>query len=89
MSRGRRTALMVRMLPREQILLTQLARRPDVSAVVVRRARVLLLVAAGHRIVDVCAWTGMSRPHIYALAQRWADEGVAVVSPRRRAPWIP
>jgi Winged helix-turn helix len=89
MSRGRRSALIVRMLPREHIMLTQLARQPEVSAVLVRRARVLLLVAAGHRIVDVCAWTGMSRPHIYALAQRWADEGLAVVSPRRSAPCIP
>jgi Winged helix-turn helix len=89
MSRGRRSGLVVRMLPREQIMLTRLARQREMSAVLVRRARVLLLVAAGHRIVDVCAWTGMSRPHIYALAQRWADEGLAVVSPRRSAPWIP
>ena len=82
MSRGRRTALMVRLAPHEQVTLTQMARRPGVSAVLVRRARVLLLVAAGHRIVDVCAWTGMSRPHIYALAQRWADEGLAVLATR-------
>jgi Winged helix-turn helix len=83
MSRGRRSGLSVRLEPREQVTLTQMARHPEVSAVLVRRARVLLLVAAGHRIVDVCAWTGMSRPHIYALAERWADEGLAVVSTTR------
>jgi hypothetical protein len=98
MRRGRRTALVVQIEASEQATLTELARHPDVSAVLVRRARVLLLVAAGHRIVDVCAWTGMSRAHIYALARRWEEEGLTVVHkaprragerPRRTPPWRP
>jgi hypothetical protein len=83
---GRRTALHVELTPEERRTLTRWQRQRTLPGGVMRRARLLLLVADGLALSEVARRVGLNRPHVYTWVRRFQAEGLAGLEerPRRR-----
>src|ERR687886_537969 len=77
MARGRKTSLTIRLTPAERQTLLAWQRATTIRAGLVRRARVILLLADGVPITDIARVVGMSRRHTYKWIQRFVQEGLA------------
>jgi hypothetical protein len=90
MARGRKTALTIPLTPEERRTLRAWQRSTTIRLGLLRRARMILLLAEGRSITAIAATFGISRRFVYKWAQRFLEEGVAglVDRPRgrRRAP---
>ena len=89
MARGRKTSLSITLTPEERRTLLAWQRSTTIRMGLVRRARVILLLADGVSITDIAAMVGISRRHLYKwvgrfLAQR--VEGLEDKPGRRRVP---
>ena len=73
---GRKTSFAIRLTPAQRQTLLAWQRATNIRAGVVRRARILLLLADGMTITDIAATVGMSRRHIYKWIQRFVQEGL-------------
>ena len=76
MARGRKTSLKITLTPAERQTLLAWQRGTTIRAGLVRRARMILLVADGVSITAIVATVGMSRRHVYKWAQRFLAQGV-------------
>jgi transposase len=77
MARGRKTSLTIRLTPAERRTLLAWQRTTTIRAGLVRRARILLLLAEGMTITDIAATVGLSRQHTYKWIQRFMQDGLA------------
>jgi biotin operon repressor len=77
MARGRTTSLTLRLTPAERWTLLTWQRAPNIRAGLVRRARIILLLADGVSITAIAATVGLSRRHVYKWVQRFRQEGLA------------
>jgi helix-turn-helix protein len=77
MARGRKTSLTIRLTPAERQTLLSWQRATTIRAGLLRRARVILLVADGRTITDAAATVGLSRRHAYKWLYRFRQEGLA------------
>ena len=86
MAQGRKTALTLRLTPAERRTLLTWQRATAIRAGLVRRARIILLLADGVPITDIAATVGLSRRHAYKWIQRFMQEGLAGLEdkPHRR-----
>jgi biotin operon repressor len=80
--------------PEERQTLLAWQRAPTIRAGLVRRARIILLLADGVPITDIAATVGISRRHAYKWIQRFMQEGLAGLEDkpgrgRRRGPRPP
>jgi hypothetical protein len=94
MARGRKTSLTITLTPEERQTLLAWQRAPTIRAGLVRRARIILLLADGVPITDIAATVGISRRHAYKWIQRFMQEGLAGLEEkpgrgRRRGPLPP
>jgi CRP-like cAMP-binding protein len=76
MPRGRKTFYTIRLTPPQRQTLLVRQRSTTISAGLVRRARIILLLADGVTITDIAATVGMSRRHIYKWVQRFLQQGL-------------
>jgi len=74
---GRKTSLTIRLTPAERQTLLAWQHASNIRAGVVRRARMLLLLADGMTITEIAATVGISRRHVYKWVQRFVQEGLA------------
>jgi hypothetical protein len=74
MARGRRTSLTIRLTPAERVALLAWQRATTVSAGLVRRGRIILLLADRISITDIAATVGVSCRFVYKWAQRFVQE---------------
>jgi hypothetical protein len=65
MAQRRTTSLIIRLTPEERQTLLAWQRAPTIRAGLVRRARMILLLADGVPITDIAATVGISRRHAY------------------------
>jgi hypothetical protein len=65
--------------------LKQVATDGQVIQRVANRARVLLALDRGERIVDILPWVGMSRMAIWYLWQRYLERGVDAIFDDQRS----
>src|SRR5215472_3948290 len=72
-------ALFFAVLPSFKKSCTQLIQR------VANRARVLLALDRGERIVDILPWVGMSRMAVWYLWQRYLERGVDAIFDEERS----
>jgi len=98
MARGRKSSLLVSLTDDERGELESLLRRTTVRAGVARRARMVLLRAEGHSILEVSRRVGVAPRVVYKWLKRYRKEGPhslgdkprpgrpAVFSPRGRDP---
>ena len=77
MAQGRKTSLTIRLTPAERQTLLAWQRATTIRAGLVRRARIILLLADGVTITDIAAMVGLSRRHTYKWIQRFMQEGLA------------
>ena len=77
MAQGRKTSLTIRLTPAERQTLLAWQRATTIRAGLVRRARIILLLADGVTITDIARAVGMSRRHTYKWIQRFVQEGLA------------
>jgi CRP-like cAMP-binding protein len=77
MARGRKTSLTIRLTLAERQTLLAWQRATALRAGLVRRARIILLLADGVTITDIAATVGLSRRHTYKWIQRFMQEGLA------------
>jgi Homeodomain-like domain-containing protein len=94
MAQRRKTSLIIRLTPEERQTLLGWQRAPTIRAGLVRRARIILLLADGVPITDIAATVGISRRHAYKWIQRFMQEGLAGLEDkpgwgRRREPRPP
>ena len=94
MAQRRKTSLIIRLTPEERQTLLAWQRAPTIRAGLVRRARIILLLADGVPITEIAATVGLSRRHAYKWIQRFMQEGLAGLEDkpgrgRRRGPWPP
>jgi transposase-like protein len=82
MPQGRHTSYVVTLTLPERRHLEALQRQPMVRMGLMRRARILLLLAEGCTITDVAQRVGLSRRHIYKWLWRYAAEGLAGLNDR-------
>ena len=89
MARGRKTSLTIRLTPAERQTLLAWQRATTSRAGLVRRTRIILLLAEGVTITTIAATVGLSRHHTYKWIQRFMQEGLAGLEdkPGRVAPW--
>ena len=76
MARGRKTSLTIRLTLAERRTLLAWQRATTLSAGLVRRARIVLLLADGMTITDAAAIVGLSRWHSYKWIRRFMQEGL-------------
>jgi CRP-like cAMP-binding protein len=76
MVQGRKTSLTIRLTPAERQTLLAWQRATTIRAGLVRRARIILLLADGVTITDIARAVGMSRRHTYKWIQRFVQEGL-------------
>jgi hypothetical protein len=76
MARGRQTSLTLRLTPTERRTLLTWQRATTIRAGLVRRARLILLLADGVPITEIAATVGLSRRHAYKWIQRFMQEGL-------------
>jgi transposase len=91
MARGRKTSLTIRLTPAERQTLLAWQRATTSRAGLVRRTRIILLLAEGVTITTIAATVGLSRHHTYKWIQRFMQEGLAGLEDkpgrgRRRGP---
>ena len=86
MARGRTTSLKITLTPAERQTLLAWQRSTTIRLGLLRRARIILLLADGGRITAIAATVGLSRSHTYKWIQRFMQEGLAGLEnkPRRR-----
>ena len=94
MPRGRKTSFTIHLTPAQRQMLLAWQRSTTISASLVRRGRIILLLADGVTITDIAAAVGMSRRHIYKWVQRFVQQGLEGLTdkPRRsprREPLLP
>ena len=76
MPRGRKTALTLRLTLAERYALLRWQRSPTLSAGLVRRGRIILLVSEGKPISEIAQTVGISRRFIYKWVQRFLTQGL-------------
>ena len=76
MPRGRKTALTIRLTLAERYALLRWQRSPTLSAGLVRRGRIILLVSEGKPISEIAQTVGISRRFIYKWVQRFLADGL-------------
>jgi hypothetical protein len=76
MPRGRKTALTIRLTLAERYALRRWQRSPTLSAGLVRRGRIILLVSEGKPISEIAQTVGISRRFIYKWVKRFLAEGL-------------
>jgi CRP-like cAMP-binding protein len=76
MARGRKTSLIITLTPAERRTLLAWQRSTTIRIGLLRRARIILLLADGVPITDIAAMVGLSRRHVYKWAQRFLEQGV-------------
>ena len=85
MRKGRPTHLTVTLTDAERQTLLAWQRRPTLRAALVRRGRILLLVAAGGMSLSQIAHAvGISRRFVYLWVRRFQAQGVAGLHDRPR-----
>jgi DNA invertase Pin-like site-specific DNA recombinase len=82
MAQGRKTSLTIRLTPAERQTLLAWQRATTIRAGLVRRARIILLLADGVTITGTARAVGMSRRHTYRWIQRFMQEGLAGLADR-------
>ena len=76
MPRGRKTALTIRLTLAERHALLRWQRSPTLSAGLVRRGRIILLVSEGKSISEIVRTVGISRRFVYKWVQRFLAAGL-------------
>ena len=76
MARGRKTSLSVQLTPVERHTLLAWQWSTTIRMGLLRRARIILLVAEGMPISDVAATVGISRRFVYKWVQRFLEQGL-------------
>jgi hypothetical protein len=76
MARGRKTSLTITLTPVERQTLRAWQRSTTIRSGLLRRARIILLVADGMPITDIAVTVGISRRFVYKWAQRFLAHGV-------------
>ena len=89
MPSGRKTALTIHLTSEERQTLLAWQRAPTLSAGMVRRGRIILLVSEGTPITEIARAVGISRHHIYKWVQRFLAQGLEglVDKPGRGPRW--
>ena len=76
MARGRKTSLTIHLTHEERRTLLAWQRATTIRAGLVRRARMILLLADGVSITAIAATVGISRRFVYKWVQRFLEQGV-------------
>jgi CRP-like cAMP-binding protein len=87
MAGGRRTSFTIRLTPAERLTLLTWQRSPSIPAGIVRRGRLILLLADGMTITEAAATVGLSRRHASKWMRRFVQdrlEGLQEKNRRRR-----
>ena len=86
MPRGRPTSLRVELTPADRAVLEAWWRSTTIAWGLAQRARTILLVADGRRIMDIAATVGTTRRYVYKWTARFLVHGVDGLwdLPRRR-----
>jgi transposase len=91
MARGRKTSLTITLTPEERRTLLAWQRSTAIRAGLLRRARIILLVADGMPITDIAATVGISRRFVYKWVRRFLEqrvEGLIAKSDRGSRRWL-
>jgi transposase len=76
MARGRTTSLTITLTPEERRTLRAWQRSTTIQSGLLRRARMILLLADGMPISDIAATLGTSRNFVYKWAERFLEQRV-------------
>jgi transposase len=76
MARGRKTHLTITLTAEERRTLRAWQRSTTIRSGLLRRARMILLLADGMTITDIAAMVGISRRFVYKWAQRFLEQRV-------------
>jgi hypothetical protein len=77
MARGRKTSLTITLTPAERRTLRAWLRLTTIRSGLLRRARMILLLADGMPITDIAARVGISRRFVYKWVWRFQEQGIA------------
>jgi hypothetical protein len=77
MDRGRKTSLTITLTPEEHQTLRAWQRSTTSRSGLLRRARIILLLADGVSITDIAAMVGLNRRYVYKWAWRFLEQRVA------------
>jgi transposase len=84
MARGRKTSLTITLTPEERRTLLAWQRSTTIRSGLLRRARLILLVADGVAITTIAAMVGISRRFVYTWARRFQEQGVEGLTDKPR-----
>jgi len=76
MARGRKTSLTINLTSEERRTLLAWQRSTTIRSGLLRRARIIILVADGVPITDIAAKVGLSRRFVYKWARRFLEQRV-------------
>jgi hypothetical protein len=82
MAQGRKTALTLRLTPRERLTLMAWQRSTTITLGRARRGRMILLLADGIPIAHIAQTVGVSRRFVYKWANRFLQEGIEGLADR-------
>jgi transposase len=73
---GRPTSFHIALTPEQHTVLTAMQRQTTIQAGVMRRARLILLLAAGATVTEAAAKVGLSRNKTSKWIHRWIAKGL-------------
>jgi hypothetical protein len=76
MARGRKTSIHIELHPQQQEQLEAWLRSMTLRAGLVRRARIILLLAQGESISQISRTVGIRRRHTAKWTKRFLDQGI-------------
>lgn len=89
MARGRRSSLVVSLTFEKRGELESLLRRTTVKAGVARRARMVLLRADGHALLEVARRVGVAPRVVYKWIKRYLEKGTKGLGDKPRPGHLP
>ena len=82
MPRGRKTSLVIQLTPEDRSTLESWQRSTSIRAGLVRRGRIILMLADGASISEISRTVGIRRRFIYKWAYRFLEEGLPGLTDR-------
>jgi hypothetical protein len=81
--RGRHSALCVQLSPEERVQIEHWLRSTTTPVGLARRAKALLLVSQGHRLIEAARRAGLAERHVRKWLTRFIDQGLQGLQDRK------
>ena len=85
MTRGRKTALTIKLTQEERNVLKAWQRSTIIQSGLAKRGRIILLIADGHSVTNIARSVVIRRRYVYKWSERFLEAGLAGLEDKKRS----